>query len=49
MDIAYCQTARHHLWSDTTPTVVPKRPELFDLVLVHDKPDRGASAVWTMT
>jgi cell wall-associated NlpC family hydrolase len=27
------------LWADTVHTVVSKRPEPFDLVLVHDKPD----------
>jgi murein DD-endopeptidase / murein LD-carboxypeptidase len=27
------------LWADTAHTVVSQRPEPFDLVLVHDKPD----------
>ena len=27
------------LWADTTHSVVSKQPQLFDLVLVHDKPD----------
>jgi murein DD-endopeptidase / murein LD-carboxypeptidase len=27
------------LWADTTHSVVSQQPQLFDLVLVHDKPD----------